>query len=96
LRQNLYQHESSDWAEMIQKRLANAHPGPNRGVKQAGFVVLNGSFMPSVLVELGFISNPEEERMLGSRDEQRRMARELAASVQDFFKRRMPGTVAER
>ncbi len=96
LRQNLYQHESSDWAEMIQRRLANAHPGPNRGVKQAGFVVLNGSFMPAVLVELGFISNPEEERMLGSRDVQGRMARELAASVQDFFKRRIPGAVAER
>jgi N-acetylmuramoyl-L-alanine amidase len=96
LRQNLYQHESSDWAEMIQKRLAGAHPGPNRGVKQAGFVVLNGAFMPSVLVELGFISNPEEERMLANRDVQRRMARELAASVHDFFRRRSPGTVAER
>jgi SsrA-binding protein len=56
-----------DWAEMIQRRLASSHPGPNRGVKQAGFVVLNGAFMPAVLVELGFISNAEEERMLATR-----------------------------
>jgi len=96
LRQNLYQHESSEWAEMIQRRLAKTHPGPNRGVKQAGFVVLNGSFMPAVLVELGFISNPQEERMLADRDVQRRMARELAASVHDFFNRRPAGAVAER
>jgi N-acetylmuramoyl-L-alanine amidase len=96
LRQNLYQHESSDWAEMIQRRLARSHPGPNRGVKQAGFVVLNGSFMPAVLVELGFISNPQEERMLASREVQRRMARELADAVHDFFNRRSSGAVAER
>lgn len=96
LRQNLYQHESSDWAEMIQRRLSRVHNGPNRGVKQAGFVVLNGSFMPSVLVELGFISNAEEERMLASPDAQRRMARELARAVHDFFSRRATGVVAER
>jgi N-acetylmuramoyl-L-alanine amidase len=96
LRQNLYLHESSDWAEMIQRRLATSHPGPNRGVKQAGFVVLNGAFMPAVLVELGFISNAEEERMLADPAVQRRMARELAAAVRDFFSRRSGGAVAER
>jgi N-acetylmuramoyl-L-alanine amidase len=96
LRQNLYLHESSDWAEMIQRRLARSHPGPNRGVKQAGFVVLNGSFMPSVLVELGFISNAEEERLLADPAAQRRMARDLAAAVDDFFSRRGTGNVAER
>jgi hypothetical protein len=35
-------------------------------VKQAGFIVLIGAFMPAVLVELAFISNPQEERLLGS------------------------------
>ena len=52
---------------MIQRRLRSVHPGPNRGVKQAGFVVLDGAFMPAVLVELGFISNSSEERMLADR-----------------------------
>ncbi len=96
LRQNLYLHESSDWAEMIQRRLATSHPGPNRGVKQAGFVVLNGAFMPAVLVELGFITNVEEERMLSDPSAQRRMARELAAAVSDFFNRRNGGAAADR
>lgn len=87
LRQNRYLRDSSDWAAIIQRRLANVHPGPNRGVKQAGFVVLDGAFMPAVLVEIGFISNPEEERMMTRADHQRRIAQQLAASVRDFFDR---------
>lgn len=87
LRQNRYVHESSSWAEMIQRRLSAMHPGPNRGVKQAGFVVLDGAFMPAVLVELGFITNSREERMLADRDIQRELASRLAASVRDYFDR---------
>ena len=87
LRQNRYVHESSSWAEMIQRRLRAAHPGPNRGVKQAGFVVLDGAFMPAVLVELGFISNAREEKMLADREVQREFASRLAAAVGDFFER---------
>jgi N-acetylmuramoyl-L-alanine amidase len=94
LRQNHYLRESSDWAETIQRRLAAVHPGPNRGVKQAGFVVLNGAFMPAVLVELGFISNAAEERMLADAAMQRRMARELAGAVRDYFARRNGAAVA--
>jgi N-acetylmuramoyl-L-alanine amidase len=85
LRQNQYLRESSDWAQLIQNRLAQIHPGPNRGVKQARFAVLNGAFMPAVLVELGFISNREEERMLVDPAKQEAFARQLAQSVRDFF-----------
>lgn len=87
LRQNRYVHESSSWAEMIQRRLDATHPGPDRGVKQAGFVVLDGAFMPAVLVELGFISNSREEKMLADRSVQREFAIRLAAAVQDYFDR---------
>lgn len=87
LRQNRYVHESSSWAEMIQQRLKSIHPGPNRGVKQAGFVVLDGAFMPAVLVELGFITNRQEERMLTDQQRQREMASRLAAAVRDYFER---------
>jgi N-acetylmuramoyl-L-alanine amidase len=94
LRQNKYLRDSSAWAAMIQDRLATVHPGPNRGVKQAGFVVLNGAFMPAVLVELGFISHPAEERMLASADYQGRMARQLADAVKDFFRQSPAPTMA--
>ncbi|MEX2582433.1 MAG: N-acetylmuramoyl-L-alanine amidase [Gemmatimonadota bacterium] len=87
LRQNLYLHESSAGAELFQKRLSGVHPGPDRGVKQASFVVLDGAFMPAVLVELGFITNPEDEAMLRTRGEQTRLARQLESAVHDFFRR---------
>lgn len=88
LRQNLYLRESSGWAERIQQRLETVHVGPDRGVKQAGFVVLNGAFMPAVLVELGFITNPREEAMLTDPASQRRIARQLARAVNDYLESR--------
>ncbi|HET7321577.1 MAG TPA: N-acetylmuramoyl-L-alanine amidase [Longimicrobiaceae bacterium] len=85
LRQNHYLRASDRWAEVIQDRLAETEPGPDRGVKQAGFVVLNGAFMPAVLVEIGFITNPREERFLTDPDSQRQIARQLARAILDFF-----------
>jgi len=85
LRQNRYLRDSADWAAMIQRRLASTQPGPNRGVKQAGFLVLNGAFMPAVLVELGFISNATEEAMMRDDAWQRRAAAALASGIRDFF-----------
>lgn len=85
LRQNKYLHESSAWAAGIQRALDVQLTAPNRGVKQAGFVVLNGAFMPAVLVEIGFITNPAEERLLNDPEYQRRIARALAASVVTYF-----------
>ncbi len=87
LRQNKYLRDSSDGAALIQARLASAIAAPNRGVKQAGFVVLEGAFMPAVLVEIGFITNPAEERLLRDREQQRQIARSLARGVRDFFGR---------
>jgi N-acetylmuramoyl-L-alanine amidase len=85
LRQNQYLRESSGWAQIIQDRLREMHPGPDRGVKQAGFAVLRGTFMPAVLVEIGFISNRNEEQLLANADVQERIARKLADSVRDYF-----------
>jgi N-acetylmuramoyl-L-alanine amidase len=86
LRQNQYLRESSEWAQLIQDRLRQVHPGPDRGVKQAGFAVLVGAFMPAVLVEIGFISNRTEEQMLLDPERQQTIARQLATSVHDFFR----------
>ncbi|HEU4559479.1 MAG TPA: N-acetylmuramoyl-L-alanine amidase [Longimicrobium sp.] len=87
LRQNHYLRESSEWAQMIQDHLRAIHPGPNRGVKQAGFAVLRGTFMPSVLVEIGFVSNHNEERLLIDEHMQTSIARQLAESVRSYFNR---------
>jgi orotidine 5'-phosphate decarboxylase subfamily 1 len=59
-------------------------PGPDRGVKQAGFAVLRGTFMPAVLVEIGFVSNPSEERLLTTAERQREIAEQLARGIRDF------------
>ena len=87
LRQNLYLRESSEWAAIVQSRLAS-ESGPDRGVKQAGFVVLDGAFMPAVLVEVAFISNRADESFLAAPTSQRRVAQQLATAVRDFFDRR--------
>ena len=56
--------ESQRFATLIQGELNEALQLKDRGVKQAPFRVLNGAEMPAVLVELGFLSNPDEEKKL--------------------------------
>ncbi|HZS59854.1 MAG TPA: N-acetylmuramoyl-L-alanine amidase, partial [Gemmatimonadaceae bacterium] len=62
MKQNQHLRESSELAAIIQRRLAKIHPGPDRGVKQAGFRVLVTAYMPAVLVEIGFGTNAAEAR----------------------------------
>ena len=93
LRQNHYLRESGDWAQIVQDQLRSIHPGPNRGVKQAGFAVLRGTFMPAVLVEIGFLTNAREEQVLLDREMEAAIARRLADSVTAYFNR--PGTHPE-
>jgi len=79
MEQNQHLRESSELAATVQRSLAKMHPGPNRGVKQAGFRVLVTAFMPAVLIEIGFGTNAAEARYL--RDPQRQ--REIANSIAD-------------
>jgi N-acetylmuramoyl-L-alanine amidase len=83
-------HWSALLAEGIQNELEAVHPGPNRGVKQGPFAVITNALMPAVLVELGFISNREEERVLSTVEFQREVASALAKAVRDFFERYPP------
>ena len=67
LAQSHYLAESQRLAALVQEELNEALRLRNRGVKQAPFRVLLGAAMPAILVELGFLSNPEEEaKMLDS------------------------------
>ncbi|MDZ7261941.1 MAG: N-acetylmuramoyl-L-alanine amidase [candidate division KSB1 bacterium] len=76
--------ESRGLAEMIQSRLVQKTGRENRGVRQAGFVVLVGATMPSILVEVGFISNPQEERLLKTNQYRQQIAEALFSGIQDY------------
>lgn len=60
--------QSVDLAKMVQRRTCAAASRPNKGVKQAGFLVLRETSMPSCLIELGFITTPSEEALLNTSD----------------------------
>ncbi|MEG1563925.1 MAG: N-acetylmuramoyl-L-alanine amidase [Bacteroides sp.] len=64
--QDKYMEQSVHLASLVQKQFRHACSRVDRGVHQAGFLVLKASAMPSILVELGFISTPEEERYLNT------------------------------
>ena len=85
LRNDFYMHASNDLAEVVQRRLGAFHPGPDRGVKQAGFRVLVGALMPAVLVEIAFVSNPAEAQLLGTSAFQQKVAWGLLEAVDQFF-----------
>lgn len=85
-----YQLWSSLLADLIQNELARVHPGPNRGVKQGPFAVLTNTPMPAVLLEVGFITNREEERLLLRPDFHSRVGGAVARAVMEFFQRYPP------
>jgi N-acetylmuramoyl-L-alanine amidase len=78
--------QSSRLAEIVQEELlaATGSDRVNRGIKQNTFRVLKGATMPAVLVEVGFISNPEEEQLLGSDAYQERVSEALYRGILRF------------
>ena len=66
--QDKYMEQSVHLASLVQKQFRHTCKRVDRGVHQAGFLVLKASAMPSILIELGFISTPEEERYLNSEE----------------------------
>ena len=66
--QDKYMEQSVHLASLMQKQFRQTCRRADRGVHQAGFLVLKASAMPSILIELGFISTPEEERYLNTEE----------------------------
>ena len=85
--QNQHLRESSQLAELIQQRLGGMHPGPSRGVKQAGFRVLVTAYMPAVLVEIGFGTNPREAAYMTDPSKQDALARAIADAAMEYLQR---------
>jgi len=84
--QNEHLREANELADLIQTRLAKVHPGPSRGVKQAGFRVLVTAFMPAVLVEVGFGSNPADAAFMTDSKHVNDMSAAIADAVVEYLK----------
>jgi len=79
------------FAELLQKAFKKLGRY-DRGVKQAGFLVLYKTTMPSVLIETGFLPNPAEEKFIGSADGQEKMAQSMFSAF-EAYKNQMEGKV---
>ncbi len=86
--QSMFMKESEDLAAYIQEALDLLLDSPNRGLKQAGFYVLIGASMPNVLVEVGYISNRNEERKLKSAAYRQKVAKGIYSGIMRFRKSR--------
>jgi N-acetylmuramoyl-L-alanine amidase len=81
--------ESREFAQRVQASLIaaaqkiNAHVR-DRGVRQAPFVVLIGATMPSILAEIGFVSNPHDEKLLRRSEQRQRIADALFKGVVQY------------
>lgn len=78
---------SSMLAETIQTDLTRMWGLPDRGVKQAPFLVLKGATMPAVLVEVGYLSNPQDASALADPEFRQRIAESLYRSITGFRER---------
>jgi N-acetylmuramoyl-L-alanine amidase len=99
LMQEEYLDQSIELATYIQNNFTKRLKRRDRSVKQAGFWVLHNTYMPSVLIETGFISNREEGAYLNSKKGQDEMATAIAQAITDYYnsvKSSYNGSVTDR
>lgn len=82
--QNAFLEQSLDFASIIQGDFKERARRPDRGVRQAGFLVLWKTSMPSVLVEVGYLSNPKEEVFLNSNEGQELIASSIYRAIKAY------------
>lgn len=85
LMQEEYLDQSIELASLVQTNFTQRLKRRDRSVKQAGFWVLHNTYMPSVLIETGFVSNKDEGTYLNSRKGQQDMAQAIADAVIDYY-----------
>lgn len=83
--QTAYLEESNKFAEYIQDYAKKQLSVPSRGVKQAGFYVLRGAYMPAVLVECAFVSNLAEEKLLKQKSFRKKLAYCIYSGIKDYI-----------
>jgi N-acetylmuramoyl-L-alanine amidase len=84
--QNKFVEQSVDFATMVQRQLVETAHRKDLGVKQAEFLVLRRATMPRVLIELDFISNPEAELFMLSKEGQEILARSVSNAFTEYKK----------
>jgi len=84
--QSAYLKQSSQLAEFVQGQLNQLLNTQNRGIKQAPFKVLTGVACPAILVEVAFITNPDEEKKLRSEEFQSQVAEALFGGLNEYFR----------
>ncbi len=84
LANSAYLRKSEKLAGLVEQQFAERVGRKSRGVKQAGLMVLWGASMPAILVELGFITNPEEARFMASERGQDYLASAIFRAIRDF------------
>lgn len=97
--QGQYMEQSINLASYVQRNFANQCKRINRGVKQAGFLVLRNTSMPSILVEVGYISNRTEERYLNSESGKKAMSTAIYnafAQYKEDFEKKQNGKIIQR
>ncbi|MBN1929220.1 MAG: N-acetylmuramoyl-L-alanine amidase [Chlorobiaceae bacterium] len=82
--QSAFAMQSTELAQALLGRLDRRQSNNGNGVRQAGFMVLWTPSMPSILVEAGYLSNPDEEKILRDRKEQTRIAYEMFQGLQHY------------
>ena len=85
LMQNIFLKQSTNLASQIQSQYKGSINSIDRGVKEAGFWVLFMTTMPSVLTETGFITHPEEEKYLNSKEGQDKIASSIFRACSDYI-----------
>jgi N-acetylmuramoyl-L-alanine amidase len=78
--------ESRAFANVVQSHLCQITKAYDRGVRRAPFIVLIGANAPSILAELGFISNEQDEKLLNSEEYKDRLAKAIMDSIEDYVK----------
>ncbi len=84
LMQDEYMKQSVRFADLVQNQFSSYAGRVNKGVMQAGFLVLRNTSMPSVLIELGFINNRSEEKFLNTKDGIAKMARSIFNAIKKY------------
>ena len=84
LLQNAHLEQSLQMAARVQEELGDRPIKPNRGVKQAGFLVLWRTAMPSILIEMGYISNEQEEKLLNKKETKTAIAQAIFRAFKSY------------